>query len=211
MPEPFTAARMVLHLYSPFAPIGGFLLMVGLIAICVGLFWLIVLAGWAPPRILPSLALLRRSPREDVCSKCGYDLRASPERCPECGTPRPRPKAHTKPAGERSRVFWSIRSEVGDDMLDVTVWRDLMPTIAMLHLDCPADAELLFAASGTNGETVIPSADLRKSAESMLEAIRARGQELSGGDALTTAARRVRQFARQHPYDRVVRTVNRRT
>ena len=50
--------------------------------------------GWvtASYDMLPRATHDRRA-REDagtvvICLKCGYDLRASPERCPECGTPR---------------------------------------------------------------------------------------------------------------------------
>ncbi len=52
--------------------------------------WLIVVPLFALA-VAPSVSsFVRRRVRSraGLCPKCGYDLRASPERCPECGTPR---------------------------------------------------------------------------------------------------------------------------
>ena len=61
--------------------------------------WSIRIPGWAcilATAVLPALAVRRELIRRreakvqrGICLVCGYDLRASPETCPECGTPRP--------------------------------------------------------------------------------------------------------------------------
>jgi hypothetical protein len=39
-----------------------------------------------PARAAAKLAVRRRRRRLNRCTRCGYDLRASEGRCPECGT-----------------------------------------------------------------------------------------------------------------------------
>lgn len=55
------------------------------------LWGLVVLAGILPSLCLaPSIRRWRRNV-EGKCPNCGYDLRASPDRCPECGAAIPTP------------------------------------------------------------------------------------------------------------------------
>jgi len=56
-----------------------------------GTFWFVSVPFWfllTVAAVTPGLWLLRRVRRKRGvrCANCGYDLRATPERCPECGT-----------------------------------------------------------------------------------------------------------------------------
>jgi hypothetical protein len=56
--------------------------------------WNLVVPFWAVAGVAAALpaarwiarARARRTTRAGLCPSCGYDLRATPDRCPECGT-----------------------------------------------------------------------------------------------------------------------------
>jgi hypothetical protein len=53
--------------------------------------WFLVTCGLMLPAVwLKRARRDRHRRRAGLCKRCGYDLRASPERCPECGTANPR-------------------------------------------------------------------------------------------------------------------------
>jgi hypothetical protein len=54
---------------------------------CVIPLWFVTLVTALAPTAYALRARTHRRRAKGLCPKCGYDLRATPERCPECGTP----------------------------------------------------------------------------------------------------------------------------
>ncbi|HEY7118308.1 MAG TPA: hypothetical protein VH475_17095 [Tepidisphaeraceae bacterium] len=52
----------------------------------VSLVWPMLIAGFGAAWLLRQVSRRARPAPTGICRQCGYDLRATPERCPECGT-----------------------------------------------------------------------------------------------------------------------------
>jgi hypothetical protein len=58
---------------------------VSLLSVGAPVWFLVVLTAVAPVQKLLRTLTIRRRTRQGQCPACGYDLRATPDRCPECG------------------------------------------------------------------------------------------------------------------------------
>ena len=72
-------------LIGSFEPGGDRLILLVLPCWVIALFTIVPPAAWVGRR-------LAKPRRRGICLVCGYDLRASKNICPECGTPVPKPK-----------------------------------------------------------------------------------------------------------------------
>ena len=67
-------------------------------------YWLVVLfASAAPLRALFMIGSRARRRRRGCCARCGYDVRFSEGRCPECGSPLPLASARRPSRGASAR------------------------------------------------------------------------------------------------------------
>jgi hypothetical protein len=56
----------------------------------ISCWWVVVLTSFLPLLRLDASRRRKNRQKDGYCIVCGYDLRATPDRCPECGTLRPK-------------------------------------------------------------------------------------------------------------------------
>lgn len=74
----------------------------GLLRLGSRIWPLVLLSLVLPAAAVTRFVRRRRRLRNGWCEFCGYDLRASTDRCPECGAPVPDPATPRTTAGERA-------------------------------------------------------------------------------------------------------------
>lgn len=145
----------------------------------------------ASSRKRPPIALRR-------CRVCGYDLRASPEYCPECGTPW-----HRLESLPPRRVAWVVRFHAGKEVNELHVPTDQLPILRSVAQDHADSVELLFALSERRQRVVASSEVLVRQADESLLALHSAG----ASPLLCSQLRHLRRFAHKHAYGRIEREV----
>jgi hypothetical protein len=90
----FFVEHFQMNVHPPWATDGSQLRSRHLLAVVVPFWFLfLIIAIWPAlyfiPHIIRRITAVRRLHLR-LCSNCGYDLRATPDRCPECGTVPPK-------------------------------------------------------------------------------------------------------------------------
>ncbi len=102
--------------HTPRADIGGYSFRLRKLFV-PSWFVLLIVSSFAAVRAVRAAVIAQRREgrrRRGQCATCGYDLRASPDRCPECGaSPHNPPMQWTEPAGKLLVVRGSARRRLG--------------------------------------------------------------------------------------------------
>lgn len=154
--------------------------------ICIALpCWLVVPLLWIPPALIVRRKWQRwRWRRTGRCLCCGYDLRASPGRCPECGMERS--AAAVEKPRRRRLAFIAVPAVAAAVALMFMALRPTRPAPTMMSTDAP-------------DQPLLRMYDISRQARTLAEAAIAHGA--ADDDALRRQARQAVASALQFSAD----------